>query len=89
MRFKNSTYKNKSLNNIPCKASLKLINYGSFIVLCQSVFLLLRLNILMPVYEHSYLYRIIFPEFEYPLINIALIICGVYLIDMHFLRYSK
>ena len=77
--------KNTSIT-LPGKMSFKIITYGLFFVFCQLIFMLLRLNILLLEHEPSHLYNIILPEFEYPLINIVLIIGGAYFIDMLFLR---
>ena len=83
------TYDQKRSVSMPGKPATEFMIYGIFIVICQLMFMLLRLNILLSVHDPAYLYGIIIPEFEYPLINIALITAGAYIIDMHYMLSSQ
>lgn len=88
MRRNSYTYKENKTNTFPSRISAKILIYGFYAVLCQLLIMLLKLSVLLTEYEPSIIYNFILPEFEYPLINIALIISGAYLIDALMIRYS-
>jgi len=71
---------------IPGKISLNIIIYGLFAVLCQLIFMILHINILLSSYTPGYIMYTYVPNFESPLMSIAIIIGGAFLIDYTIIR---
>ena len=71
----------KAMINIPCQLSISFMSYGFFAVLCQLVFMVLNINILLSSSSLEFVSYMYAPFLEYPLLSFTLIIGGSLLFD--------
>ncbi len=68
-------------STIPCSVSSGIMLYGSFAILCQLVFMALHISILLGSHSMGFVSYTYIPYFEYPILSLALIFGGAWLID--------
>ncbi len=66
---------------VPCSISKQVLLYGFFAVLCQLVFMILNINLLLASHSIEFVRYTYIPYLEFPLVSVALIIGGAFLVD--------